>query len=57
MSNNAPLIRVGVRLPSAVYEKLKAFANANNVPMAVVIRLLVADWAASDATARSATLV
>ena len=56
MSNNDPLIRVGVRLPSTVYEKLKAFASANSVPMSVVIRLLVADWAASE-NVRSATLV
>ena len=57
MPTDDTLIRIGVRLPSAAYAKLKEFATANNVPMAVVIRLLVAEWVENDSRARPPALV
>jgi hypothetical protein len=44
-SKKRPLTRLIIRFPAPLYKTLKAEAEATAVPMAVLVRQLVARWA------------
>ena len=44
-SKKRPLTRLIIRFPDPLYKALKAEAEATAVPMAILVRQLVAQWA------------
>jgi hypothetical protein len=44
-SKQSPLTRLIIRFPAPLYKALKAEAEATAVPMAILVRQLVARWA------------
>jgi hypothetical protein len=55
MSNSKkhPLTRLIIRFPAPLYKALKAEAEATSVPMAILVRQLVAQWADDKNTEQS----
>jgi len=52
-SKKRPLTRLIIRFPDPLYKALKAEAEANSVPMAILVRQLVAQWAKTETPERS----
>ena len=52
-SKKRPLTRLIIRFPAPLYKALKAEAEATAVPMAILVRQLVAQWADDKNTERS----
>lgn len=48
-SKKRPLTRLIIRFPDPQYKALKAEADATSVPMAILVRQLVAQWAEAKA--------
>lgn len=46
------LTRLIIRFPDPLYKALKAEAEATSVPMAILVRQLVADWARAKAPSK-----
>ena len=55
MSNSKqyPLTRLIIRFPDPLYKTLKEEAEATSVPMAILVRQLVARWADDKTPGRS----
>lgn len=49
-SKRRPLTRLIIRFPDPLYKPLKAEAEATSVPMAILVRQLVAQWAETKTT-------
>ena len=49
-SKKRPLTRLIIRFPDPLYKALKAEAEATAVPMAILVRQLVAEWAEAKTT-------
>jgi hypothetical protein len=49
-SKKRPLTRLIIRFPDPLYKALKAEADATSVPMAILVRQLVAHWAETKTT-------
>ena len=54
LDSKCPLTRLIIRFPLPLYETLKSEAQTQAVPMAIVVRQLVAEWAANKAAERRA---